>query len=82
MKATEVKELVRNWYGSVAAGSAGCCGSNTAPGMHRAMRGTSAKRRITSCGVPGTRNSPSKCIRQAAGRKSGAWLSRPKCTLA
>jgi SAM-dependent methyltransferase len=29
MRATEVKELVRNWYGSAAAGSAGCCGSNT-----------------------------------------------------
>jgi len=31
MNATEVKELVRNWYGGVAAGSTGCCGSNTAP---------------------------------------------------
>jgi SAM-dependent methyltransferase len=30
MNTTEVKELVRNWYGSVATGSAGCCGSNTA----------------------------------------------------
>src|SRR5437879_4008313 len=30
MKTTEVKELVRNWYGGVAAGSAGCCGPTTA----------------------------------------------------
>jgi SAM-dependent methyltransferase len=30
MGATEVKELVRSWYGSVAAGSAGCCGPATA----------------------------------------------------
>src|SRR6266481_5248880 len=30
MSAIEVKELVRNWYGSVAAGSAGCCGPATA----------------------------------------------------
>ena len=30
MNATEVKELVRNWYGGVAAGSAGCCASTTA----------------------------------------------------
>src|ERR1700730_11807397 len=30
MSATEVKELVRSWYGSVAAGSAGCCGPATA----------------------------------------------------
>ena len=30
MSATEVKELVRNWYGSVAAGSAGGCGPTTA----------------------------------------------------
>jgi arsenite methyltransferase len=30
MSATEVKELVRKWYGSVAAGSAGCCGPTTA----------------------------------------------------
>jgi arsenite methyltransferase len=31
MNASEVKDLVRNRYGSVAARSAGCCGSNTAP---------------------------------------------------
>ncbi|MBV8132606.1 MAG: hypothetical protein JO282_08880 [Alphaproteobacteria bacterium] len=31
MNTTEVKELVRNWYGGVAAGSAGCCSSNTSP---------------------------------------------------
>src|SRR5712691_10875600 len=30
MDTTEVKELVRNWYGSVASGSAGCCGPTTA----------------------------------------------------
>ena len=30
MKTTKVKELVRNWYGGVAAGSAGCCGPTTA----------------------------------------------------
>jgi arsenite methyltransferase len=30
MSATEVKELVRSWYGSVAASSAGCCGPATA----------------------------------------------------
>src|ERR1700719_4619637 len=30
MSATEVKELVRSWYGSVAARSAGCCGPATA----------------------------------------------------
>ncbi len=30
MDTTEVKELVRNWYGAVAAGSAGCCGPTTA----------------------------------------------------
>ena len=30
MSAAEVKELVRNWYGSVAAGSAGGCGPTTA----------------------------------------------------
>ena len=26
MNTTEIKELVRDWYGSVAAGNAGCCG--------------------------------------------------------
>jgi hypothetical protein len=31
MKTTGVKEMVRNWYGTVAAGNAGCCGSNVAP---------------------------------------------------
>ena len=30
MNATEVKELVRNWYGGVAAVSSGCCGSASA----------------------------------------------------
>jgi SAM-dependent methyltransferase len=30
MSTTEVKELIRNWYGSLAAGSAGCCGPTTA----------------------------------------------------
>ena len=30
MSAIEIKELVRNWYGGVAAGSAGCCGPTTA----------------------------------------------------
>jgi arsenite methyltransferase len=30
MNTTEVKELVRNWYGGVAAGSAGCCGPTSA----------------------------------------------------
>jgi len=30
MKTTEVKELVRSWYGGVASGSAGCCGPTTA----------------------------------------------------
>src|SRR5437879_2353261 len=38
MKTTEVKELVRNWYGGVAAGSAGCCGPTTASqGASRSM---------------------------------------------
>ena len=27
MNTTEVKELVRDWYGSVATGGAGCCGA-------------------------------------------------------
>jgi Methyltransferase domain len=31
MDTNETKELVRNWYGSVAAGASGCCGSNAAP---------------------------------------------------
>jgi SAM-dependent methyltransferase len=31
MNTTEVKELVRDWYGSVAAGNAGCCGSAASP---------------------------------------------------
>jgi arsenite methyltransferase len=31
MNTTEVRELVRDWYGSVATGSAGCCGSDVAP---------------------------------------------------
>src|SRR5271169_2510700 len=31
MNTTEVKEMVRNRYGSIVAGSAGCCGSNAAP---------------------------------------------------
>ena len=54
-----------------------------APGMQLAIRGTSAKRRMTSAALPGTRNSPSKCIgRYATGRSSGAWLSWPKYTLA
>jgi hypothetical protein len=26
MNTTEVKEMVRSWYGSVAAGNSGCCG--------------------------------------------------------
>ena len=30
MNTTEAKELVRNWYGSVAVGSTGCCGPTTA----------------------------------------------------
>src|SRR6267378_5259332 len=30
MSVTGVKEMVRNWYGGVAAGSAGCCGPTTA----------------------------------------------------
>ena len=30
MKNTEVKELVRNWYGGVATGTTGCCGPTTA----------------------------------------------------
>jgi SAM-dependent methyltransferase len=30
MKTTEVKELVRTWYGGVAAGNAGCCGPTSA----------------------------------------------------
>jgi SAM-dependent methyltransferase len=30
MSTTGVKEMVRDWYGSVAAGSAGCCGPTTA----------------------------------------------------
>jgi SAM-dependent methyltransferase len=30
MTNTEVKELVRNWYGGVAGGSTGCCGPTTA----------------------------------------------------
>jgi len=29
MNTTEIKELVRNWYGGVAVGSTGCCGSTT-----------------------------------------------------
>src|SRR5437870_1587984 len=37
MKTTEVKELVRNWYGGVAAGSPGCCGPTTA--LQEASRG-------------------------------------------
>ncbi len=31
MDTTEIKELVRNWYGGVATGNAGCCGSNAGP---------------------------------------------------
>ena len=31
MSTTEVKEIVRNWYGSIATGNAGCCGSDVAP---------------------------------------------------
>jgi hypothetical protein len=31
MDTNETKEMVRNWYGSVAAGNAGCCGSNATP---------------------------------------------------
>ena len=31
MNTTEVKELVRNWYGGVAAGSAACCGTDATP---------------------------------------------------
>ena len=30
MNTTGVKELVRNWYGGVAAGNTGCCGPITA----------------------------------------------------
>ena len=30
MNTTEVKEMVRNWYGGVAAGRSGCCGPTTA----------------------------------------------------
>jgi SAM-dependent methyltransferase len=38
MDTNETKEMVRNWYGSVAAGNAGCCGSSATP-------------RDASCGV-------------------------------
>src|SRR5438046_1233800 len=31
MDTNETKEMVRSWYGSVAAGNAGCCGSPTTP---------------------------------------------------
>jgi SAM-dependent methyltransferase len=31
MNTTGVKEMVRNWYGAVAAGSAGCCNTSVAP---------------------------------------------------
>ena len=31
MDTGEAKELVRNWYGNVAAGNAGCCGPNATP---------------------------------------------------
>ena len=31
MNTTGVKELVRDWYGSGAAGRAGCCGSAATP---------------------------------------------------
>lgn len=31
MDGQETKEMVRNWYGSVATGTAGCCGSDAAP---------------------------------------------------
>ena len=31
MNTTGVKEMVRNWYGGVAAGSAGCCSTSVAP---------------------------------------------------
>jgi SAM-dependent methyltransferase len=31
MNTTEAKELVRNWYGGVATGSAGCCAPGTGP---------------------------------------------------
>ena len=31
MDTNETKEMVRNWYGSVAAGNVGCCGSNATP---------------------------------------------------
>src|SRR6266571_5516592 len=31
MDTTEIKELVRNWYGGVAAGSQTCCGADTTP---------------------------------------------------
>ena len=31
MKTTEVKEMIRNQYGSIATGTESCCGSPTAP---------------------------------------------------
>jgi arsenite methyltransferase len=31
MDANETKQMVRNWYGGVAAGTAGCCGSSVRP---------------------------------------------------
>jgi SAM-dependent methyltransferase len=31
MNATEAKTIVRDWYGNVATGRAGCCGANTMP---------------------------------------------------
>jgi len=31
MRTTEVKEIVRNWYGRVASGNAGCSGSDATP---------------------------------------------------
>ena len=31
MNQAELKEVVRNWYGGVAAGGAGCCGSTATP---------------------------------------------------
>jgi SAM-dependent methyltransferase len=31
MSTTDTKDLVRNWYGGVAVGGAGCCGSNATP---------------------------------------------------
>ena len=61
MNTTEVKELVRNWYGSVAAGSKSCCGSDATP-----------QRCLLRYGL-----FRGGACRPAGGRRSRAWLRQP-----